>query len=174
MTTTLTPQPPEAAPPPVSAAASAPLQGPAIYFDGICSRRNDVIVELAAAGLRITAAHGVGHDIGDGVGSRLIDEWAYADLRRVPARDGLLRLGRSGETVLARLEIRDADLAAAIEDCASTLDRGGVAERALRRKIVALSFAAGVSLVLTAIFGLPELASRLIPLVPTSVERRLG
>ena len=39
---------------------------------------------------------------------------------------------------------------------------------------MALSFAAGVSLIATAIFGLPVLASRLIPFVPLSVERKLG
>jgi Zn-dependent protease with chaperone function len=103
-----------------------------------------------------------------------LDEWSYAELRRQSAPDGVLRLGRSGETLLARLEIRDPALIAAIEDRAATLDRGGGAERRLRRKIVALSFAAGASLVVTAIFGLPALASRLIPFIPLSVEHKLG
>jgi Zn-dependent protease with chaperone function len=103
-----------------------------------------------------------------------LDEWSYAELRRQSAPDGVLRLGRSGETLLARLEIRDPALIAAIEDRAVTLDRGGAAERRLRRKIVALSFAAGASLVATAIFGLPALASRLIPFIPLSVEHQLG
>jgi Zn-dependent protease with chaperone function len=176
MTLTLTPQSPEAAPRAASAAtsaAAAPSQGKAIYFDGVCSRRREVLVELEATGLRIAPAYDSNDDAFGG-SAAAIDEWAYGDLRRLSAPEGVLRLGRSRETVLARLEIRDPDLAAAIEERAVTLDRGGAAERALRRKIVALSFAAGVSLVLTAIFGLPELASRLIPLVPASVERRLG
>ncbi len=37
----------------------------------------------------------------------MLDEWAYADLRRMSAPEGVLRLGRRGETLLARLEIRD-------------------------------------------------------------------
>jgi Zn-dependent protease with chaperone function len=139
--------------------------GPALYFDGTCSARHEVKVEAVAAGLRITAKKPVG---------RVLDEWAYADLRRMSAPDGVLRLSRCGETLLARLEIRDAELTCAIEDRAETLDRGGAGERRLRRKIVALSFAAGVSLVVTAIYGVPELATQLVPFVPVSAELKLG
>ncbi|MGB7041634.1 MAG: hypothetical protein WBD83_18860 [Xanthobacteraceae bacterium] len=95
----------------------------------------------------------------------MLDEWAYAELRRMSAPDGVLRLSRCGETLLARLEIRDADLICAVEDRAVTLDRGGVGERRLRRKIVGLSFATSVSLFITAIYGVPELATRLLPFV---------
>jgi Zn-dependent protease with chaperone function len=137
--------------------------GPAVYFDGTSSARNVVTVEAGAAGLHIMDGH-----------RRTLDDWSYAELRRQSAPDGMLRLGRRGETLLARLEIRDPELSAAIEDRAVSLDRGGAAERRLRRKVVALSFAAGVSLILTAIFGLPVLASRLIPFIPLSVERKLG
>jgi len=150
---------PDAAP---TVASTAPC-GAAVYFDGTSSARNVVIVEAGAAGLRILDAH-----------RRLLDEWSYPELRRMAAPDGVLRLGRSGETLLARLEIRDAALTAAIEDRAETLDRGGAAERRLRRKVVALSLAAGASLIVTAIFGLPALASRIIPFVPLAVERQLG
>lgn len=145
------------------AATATTPSGPAIYFDGTCSARNDVVVEAGAAGLRIFGAH-----------RRLLDEWVYAELRRQSAPDGVLRLGRHGETLLARLEIRDAALAAAVEDRAVTLDRSGAAERALRRKVVALSLAAVVSLIFTAIIGVPVLATRLAPLVPISVEQKLG
>jgi Zn-dependent protease with chaperone function len=138
-------------------------RGPAIYFDGTCSARNDVVVEAAAAGLQIYSAD-----------RRLLDEWLYAELRRQAATDGVLRLGRHGETLLARLEVRDAALAAAIEDRAVTLDRDGAAERKLRRKVVFLSLAAVVSLIVTAIVGVPVLAARLTPLIPVSVEQKLG
>ena len=144
---------------------TATPRGTAIYFDGTCSARQEVDVEAAATGLRITAQKPAG---------RLLDEWAYAELRRMSAPDGVLRLGRCGETLLARLEIRDPALACAIEDRAETLDRGGAGERRLRRKIIGLSFAAGVSLVLTAIYGMPALVTRLVPFVPISVEHRLG
>jgi Zn-dependent protease with chaperone function len=138
-------------------------RGPAIYFDGTCSARNDVVVEAATAGLQIYSAD-----------RRLLDEWLYAELRRQASPDGVLRLGRHGETLLARLEVRDAALAAAIEDRAVTLDRDGAAERKLRRKVVLLSLAAVVSLIVTAIVGVPVLAARLTPLIPVSVEQKLG
>src|SRR5271163_2812201 len=137
--------------------------GPAVYFDGTSSARNAVMIEAGGAGLKIVAAN-----------LHALDEWSYAELRRQSAPDGVLRLGRSGETLLARLEIRDPALVAAIEDRAVTLDRGGAAERRLRRKIVGLSLAAAASLIVTAIFGLPVLASRVIPFVPLTVERKLG
>ncbi len=139
--------------------------GPAIYFDGTCSTRHEVKVEAVAAGLRITTKKPAG---------LVLDEWTYDDLRRMAAPDGVLRLSRCGETLFARLEIRDPELACAIEDRAATLDRGGSGERRLRRKIVCLSFAAGVSLVVTAIYGVPELATQLVPFVPVAVERKLG
>ena len=109
---------------------AAALRGAAVYFDGTSSARNDVVVEAGAAGLRILT-RAIEH---------LLDEWTYANLRRMSAPEGVLRLGRRGETLLARLEIRDAGLAAAIEDRAETLDRGGAAERRLRRKVVGIEF----------------------------------
>jgi Zn-dependent protease with chaperone function len=140
-----------------------PVRGPAVYFDGTSSARGIVVIEAGATGLNIMTA-----------GSHVLDEWSYAELRRQSAPDGVLRLGRSGETLLARLEVRDPGLIAAIEDRAVTLDRGGAAERRLRRKVVALGFAAGVSIFATAVFGVPALASRLIPFIPLSVEHKLG
>ena len=124
-------------------------RGPAVYFDGTSSARNDVVVEAGAD--RACASWPAAASIA------VLDEWAYAELRRMSAPDGVLRLGRRGETLLARLEIRDAELAAAIEDRADTLDRGGAAERRLRRKVVGLSFAAAASLIVTAVFGVPAL-----------------
>jgi Zn-dependent protease with chaperone function len=137
--------------------------GAAVYFDGTCSARHKVLVQAAERGLRIL-----------GAGRRVLDDWSYAELRRVAAPDGVLRLSRSGETLLARLEVRDPDLASAIEDRAVTLDRTGAAEGKLRRKVVGLSLAATVSLIVTAVFGVPALTSRLMPYVPVSVERKLG
>jgi len=150
-------------------------RGVAVYFDGTSSARNDVAVEAGAAGLRILAGAGPDRkNAQDRVHDRVLDEWSYADLQRMSAPDGVLRLGRRGETLLARLEIRDPRLAATIEDRAAALDRGGAAERRLRRKVAALGFAAAASLSVTAVFGLPALAGRLIPFVPLAVEHKLG
>ena len=137
--------------------------GVAIFFDGLSSARHEVQIVATGTGLKIKAA-----------GGRALGEWPYERLRRASAPDGVLRLHRSGDTVLARLEIRDAALAGAIEDRAVTLDRSGSAERALRRKVVGLSLAAVASLIVTAVVGVPALTSRIMPLVPVSVERKLG
>jgi hypothetical protein len=86
----------------------------------------------------------------------------------------VLRLGVARSRVLARLEIRDEALAAASGNLALPLDRSGRSERRGRIKFVAWSVAATVSLVLVAIYAVPEIATRLAVLVPYSVERRLG
>jgi len=85
-----------------------------------------------------------------------------------------LRLSRRGEGAPARLEVRDAALAAAIEERAPSLDRGGAADRRLRQRVVVLSLAAIASLVLTAIFGMPVLANKITPLVPPAMEKKFG
>src|SRR5712691_5473850 len=90
------------------------------------------------------------------------------------ADEGMLRLGRIGNPVLARLEIHDSELATSIDDLAATVDRTGATERRGRTKVVAWSTAAVVSLVLVGIFGVPAIADRLTPFVPNAVERRFG
>jgi len=85
---------------------AAPVRGPAFYFNGVISKRHDVIVETAAASLRI---------INDDQ-QYVVDEWNYADLCSRSAPEGILRLSRRGEGAPARLEVRDAALAAAIRN----------------------------------------------------------
>jgi Zn-dependent protease with chaperone function len=137
--------------------------GPAIFFDGITSARHDVTVELAAAALIIRAADG-----------RALAQWPYNEIEPLSAPAGLLRIGRAGSTTLARLDVIDQDLAAAIDQRSVPIDRTGAAERRGRRKVVFWSVAATASLVVMAIFGVPELATRLAPHIPLGVERRLG
>jgi Zn-dependent protease with chaperone function len=86
----------------------------------------------------------------------------------------VLRVGRLGSRLLARLEVRDPALAAAIDEYAVTVDRTGTSERKARLKVVFWSVAATVSLVLVAIFGVPKIAELAVPLLPYSLEARLG
>jgi Zn-dependent protease with chaperone function len=86
----------------------------------------------------------------------------------------VLRLGRVGSKQLARLEVRDAALAAAIDEASVPVDRSGATERRSRNKIIGWSIAAVVSLVFGAVFGVPALASYIAPLVPLRAERVLG
>jgi Zn-dependent protease with chaperone function len=137
--------------------------GQATYFDGVTSARHDVTVTLGASALQIHAPDG-----------HLVDDWPYAELESIPSPQGRLRIGRIDNPVLARLDVRDTKLAAAIDDLSMPIDRSGLTERRGRRKVVFWSLAATVSLLLVAIFGVPEIASRLTPLVPYAAEIRLG
>lgn len=137
--------------------------GPATYFDGKTSARQAVTVEATDEGLLIRGADDV-----------LIDGWRFGELRAMAASENVLRLGRAGNPVLARLEIRDPALAALIDEHSDELDRTGATERRLRKRVIAWTFAATASLVLVAIYGIPALADRIAPLIPLSVEHRLG
>jgi len=135
----------------------------ATFFDGVTSARHAVTVEAAPEALRIRGADGAA-----------IDEWPYGDLRALSAPDDVLRLGRAGSPVLARLEIREPALIAEIDRRADTLDRSGSTERRTRKRVILWSLAAMASLVLVAIFGVPALSDRIAPLIPLSLEHRLG
>jgi hypothetical protein len=137
--------------------------GTGVFFDGKTSARREVAVEAAPDALRISTADG-----------SLIAEWRYPDLVGMAAPKEVLRLGRHHDPVLARLDVRDTTLAAKIDEYARGIDRTGVTERRNRKKVVAWTFAATVSLVFIAVVILPALIERLAPLIPLSLEQKLG
>ena len=137
--------------------------GTGVYFDGKTSARREVAVEAAPDALRISAADGT-----------LLAEWPYPELVAQSAPADVLRLGRKRDTVLARLDVHDAALVAKIDEYAHGIDRSGVTERRARNKIIAWTFAATVSLVFIAVVLLPAIVERLAPLIPLSVEHRMG
>src|SRR5262249_28937409 len=104
----------------------------------------------------------------------VLAEWPYDQIESLAAPEGLLRLGKIGSPDLARIEIRDPQLAAAIGALSTPLGRSGAAERRTRKRVVAWSLAATVSLLLVAVIGVPEIATRLTPLIPFSLERKFG
>jgi Zn-dependent protease with chaperone function len=132
---------------------------PAVFFDGMSNRRR--AVTLAFAG-----------ELEINEDDHRIAAWPYADIRRADSPAGQLRLTSLTAPALARLEIRDASLAAEITSRCTRLDENtpgrGVA------KIIAWSLAAAASIVLMVLFGVPLAADRLTPLVPQALERRLG
>src|SRR5262245_6280943 len=137
--------------------------GQAIFFDGATTARHDVTVELAPDVLHVRAADGTA-----------LADWRYDELEELSAPTDVLRLGRIGNPVLARLEVRDPQLAAAIDELSLPVDRTGGIERRLRAKVIAWSIAATVSLLLVAVFGVPLIATQLTPLIPYPLERKLG
>ena len=139
----------------------AMVSGKGIFFDGNTTARQDVTVELGPAALIIRDANGE------------LARWPYAELDQAVTPDQVLRLGR-GRQSLARLEIRDPVLAAAIDEKSTPVDRTWRVQRHLSLKIAVLVVVAAVSLAVMALFALPALASRLTPYLPYSLERRLG
>ncbi|HZE45724.1 MAG TPA: M48 family metallopeptidase [Xanthobacteraceae bacterium] len=137
--------------------------GPALYFDGRTSARLAATAELGAQSLQIRSPSG-----------DLLAEWPYAELGIFSAPEGVLRLGRPRSPDAARLEIRDSGLAIGFGQRAGAVRRVGEVDRRSRAKVVGWSFAALVSAVLVAIFGVPAIVARLTPLVPARLEQRLG
>jgi predicted Zn-dependent protease len=134
--------------------------GAAVYFDGTSSRRRSVRLVFAdALEIREDGAAPV--------------RWAYADIRRADGAPDIVRLACVSAPPLARLELRDAAVAAALQSRCSQLgaadaDRRGVA------KIVGWSLAATASIVALVLFVIPLAANWLTPMVPRALERRLG
>jgi hypothetical protein len=131
----------------------------AIYFDGTSSRRHAVTLAFKDQ-LDINADQ-----------NRLAT-WSYADIRRADSPSGTLRLSCLTAPALARLEIRDAAVAAELTARCSELDANLPGRRGVAA-IVGWSLAAAISIVVVW-FGVPLAAERLTPLVPPALERRLG
>ena len=139
---------------------NAPTGGPAIYFDGKSNQRRAVTLHFADL-----------LEIRDG--DAVLGSWDYADIRRADGPSGMLRLSSRTAAALARLEIRDAAVAADLVARCATLDENTPGRRGAAA-IVGWSLAAAVSIVAVVLFGVPLAADRLTPLVPDSFERRLG
>jgi len=137
--------------------------GAGVYFDGLTSARHEVFVVLKANALQISSRD-----------ARSLSEWPYEELEELSAPDNLLRLGRRTSAVLERLEISDPAFAAEIDARAALVDRTGTLQRRQRLNVIAWSFGATASLLLVAWFGVPAIAERLAPLLPATIERKLG
>ncbi len=148
---------------PSQAQAASCKAGRGLFFDGHTAAHHEVMVELAPQTLRIKAANG-----------EMLAEWPYDALETLSAPDDVLRLGKAGNPVLARLEIRDRQFAAAIDELSEPVDRSGRIERRLRSKVIFWTIAATASLIFVAVVGVPRIAGELAPLVPYAVERKLG
>ncbi|MEH3144896.1 MAG: M48 family metallopeptidase [Methylobacterium frigidaeris] len=133
-----------------------PVEAEGRYFDGTSARPHPVSLRLDDR-FRV-AGHGVSRD------------WNPLDLRAGDSVPPLMRVGPA--EAAERVEFADAALAAALAQRCPALHRreeeGGVL------RLVLWSLAAGASILLVAIVGVPHLARVLAPLVPDAVEARLG
>ena len=139
------------APPPVDTS---------IFYDGASSRRHQVRLALNDR-LEISE------------NGTTLATWPYPDIRRADAVAGLLRLSCLTAPSLARLEVREGALAAALSSRCPHLEDNAVGRRGVAT-IVGWSAAAAISIVAVIWFGLPYAADRLAPLVPNVLERRIG
>ena len=152
------------------------------FYDGTSARRHDVTLSAEVDGLVLMedcAALSKDGPVlaGDRVaiaGDRIaLARWPFAEIRRRDAPDGLYRFACVSASDLARLEIRDPALAAELACRCPRLEDGRPGLRTVRG-ILLWSFVAAASLVLTAAYLVPVVADRVAPLVPVSVEQRLG
>src|SRR6202171_5995752 len=145
---------------PQNASPSPGAGGSAVFFDGTSSRRR--LLTLAFNdGLEL---HEDGHTLA---------AWSFADIRRADSPSGTLRVTCLTAPALARLEIRDAAVAAELISRCARLDKN-IPGRHGTARIVGWSLGATVSIVAVVLFGVPLAADRLAPLVPQALERRLG
>ena len=136
------------------------IEGRAVYFDGRVAQRREVTLRLGSA-LEIIQDDAP------------IDAWLYDEIRRVDGGPGVMRLSAVGAAEFARLDIRDSAFEAALASRCAKLGDPGARGRGLGA-IVFWSLAAAVSIALVAILGTSLAADRVAPLVPYSLEQRLG
>jgi Zn-dependent protease with chaperone function len=131
-----------------------------LFYDGTSSRRHQV--QLALTDRLEISENGT-----------VLAAWPFADIRRADGAADILRLSCLSAPSLARLEVRDATLAAALSVRCSHLDDNAAGRHSVTA-IVGWSLAATVSIVAVIWFGLPFAADRLAPLIPNTLERRIG
>lgn len=138
-----------------------PRAQPAVtYFDGRSSRRRAVELEF-------------GDTLDIVENGTAVASWKYDDIRRADGHVDTLRVSSIGAPELARLEIRDGELAKLLTARTPMLDKGHN-ERSSTFKIVGWSLAAAVSIVLVAVYGVPYAAEQVTPIIPYSLEKKFG
>jgi Zn-dependent protease with chaperone function len=132
----------------------------AVYFDGRSNRKRSVVLRFSS-GLEIVER------------DTIVATWPYDAIRRADGRPDILRLSCVSALPLARLEVFDDVAKETILARCKSLDVGRSAPGQAWR-IVGWSLAAVTSIVLLAYYGIPFAADRLAPLVPSTVEARIG
>ncbi|MCE4224366.1 M48 family metallopeptidase [Methylobacterium sp. C25] len=127
------------------------------FFDGRSARPHPVTLRLGDH-LGIT-------------GGEIREEWSLIDIRASETEPPTMRLTLAGSP--ARVEFTDEALASAIGARCPDLRVDDEAHGGVLR-LVLWSIAAGVSVLLVAIYGVPASAGLIAPLVPPSVETQFG
>lgn len=135
--------------------------GLAAFYDGKSNRRRAVVLRPGPE-LEI---------LEDG---KIIASWPWDWIRRADSPKSFLRLRCANGNDLARLDIQDEGIAKRIEVRCTRLDIEDTGGKSSTARIVAWSLAAAFSIIAIGIYGVPYAADRLTPLLPQSIENRLG
>src|SRR5207244_3811665 len=92
--------------------------------------------------------------------------WPYGELEQLPAPEGVVRLAKVRNPVLARLEIRDSALAAEIAQMTAAVMRARKLQRRARARVFIASVVSAVVIIVSAVVGIPEIANHLAPVLP--------
>jgi Zn-dependent protease with chaperone function len=126
------------------------------FFDGLSARPQPVTLRLT---FRLEVS-----------GEDVFRDWSLLDLRAADAAPPLMRINHAQGS--ESVEFADAAFAEALTARCPDLNRtesgGGLT------RLVLWSIAAGVSVLLTAIYGVPAASNLLAPLVPQAIEAQLG
>ena len=133
------------------------------FFDGRVNLRHNVVVRIADC-LNI---------LEDDVP---LARWPVGEVRLLPSAHGMARYGLADPNNLARLEVTDEMLMAAIRRSCPNLGRGdgAVTSRRTTWRIIGWSLAAAASVVGLVIFGLPLAANLLAPHIPQALQYDIG
>lgn len=132
----------------------------AVFYDGESARRQAVSIRVTASSLDIYE------------GDEWIASWPVGAVRRRDAPDNILRLSVDGGPPLSRLDIADGRIQADVRQHCPHLNAAHRKERT--GAIILWSALTAISITLCVLFLLPILAERLTPLIPMSIEKRLG
>jgi Zn-dependent protease with chaperone function len=133
----------------------------ALFYDGESARPRGVSLAFVEDGVEIRE------------GASVLARWSYERIReRESSSPDLLRLALADRASLARLDVTDPDARAETRRRCRTL--ADPREEGRVGPIVAWSVAAAASLVACVLFLVPLAADRATPLIPVSLERRLG
>lgn len=126
------------------------------FFDGISARPRPVTLRLT---FRLEI-----------LGEDVTRDWSLLDLRATDAASPVMRISHAqgAESV----EFTDAAFAEALK--ARCPDLGRAEREGGLTRLVLWSIAAGVSVLLTAIYGVPAASNLIAPLVPRAIEAQLG
>lgn len=139
------------------------------YTDGQTARVLPVICRIEAAGTPQASLA-----IVDMVSREPIERWPSADVYPLPARRNELRLGCNGRSSGARIVIEGFEATRQASDMLP-----GLADHRRRQaggefRLIGIATVALASVIGAYVYGVPLLASRIVPLIPPEWEQRMG